>query len=219
MVNFSVEREDAGIIKITNRSTDLQSGIVEGILQIRELALEFELNGTSSPTLTQFLSASSSIIVPAKIDEVLSIELILLIPLTGATYHNGQNSIVKLNVFNEVRDFLHVYTNEKLYTIDKGYSTQHELILTTPLVNPDLTIYKAYYKKICYTSLWNVVGRLKDTIFAQGDCNCKTCDDEKKKIDEALRYIQALNLGPDCDTQRKFLACLKSVLDIKEHCD
>ena len=204
---------NAGILKVSDNSLALDGAITRGIIRIKEPASRIDLDGTSSPTLNQFLTAGSVIRIPARVDQVVTVEYILLVPITGVEYSNKDSSLVKLNIFNELKDYFYVYTGNKLYSIDKVTSTQHEVILTQPLILPGTELFAAYYKEECISTLYNISRQVKDLVLTSGDCACKTCNDQLDKINKTYMYLEALKLA-DCNKQEDFLRCLKKLYNI-----
>lgn len=202
---------NAGILKIADNSK-LDDNIVKGIIKVEKPSSRIDLDSSTTPTLSQFLDEGFTFNIPAKVDQVISVEYILLVPITGTKFEDKDTSIVKLNIFNEAKNVFHVYTGDKLYQIDKANSTMHDLIVTTPIHKKDDVIYLAYYKKECITATYKISRELKDMIM-KADCECKTCGNDLDKINKASIYLTALESG-NCEEQEKFLSCLKGLFNI-----
>lgn len=207
----------SGVLTFKNNAINVE-GVTNGSIRIRKLGFERSLNASTTPTLANFLnpSLSSIITVPSKVDDILDVEYILLVPLLNTSYKNGSNVVEKQGIFNEVQKVSHLYSNGKVYEIDKDASTTNRIYLTTHLEDSTAEIFLAHYKIECVTSLYGIPKMLKALIFSQGDCSCKNCGESLNKITDSLRYIEALSLTTelDCDEKRAFMKCLKELFDL-----
>jgi len=204
---------NAGILTIKDNSLNKDSSVTRAIIKIKEPASRIVLGTSSSPTLTQFLNAGSNIKLAVIQDGVLIVEYILLVPLTNVVYHDKDSSIVKLNIFNETKNFFHIYTGDQLYEIDKVRSTQHELILTRPLSIPGTEVFGAYYAKDCISALYGLSREIKELVLRNIDCNCKNCGTELEKVNKTYMYLEALKFA-NCEEQEDIIKCLKKLYDI-----
>ena len=205
-----------GVLTVKDNSTSI-SGFTEGKVIAKKLGFEKLLNGSSTPTLVDFLNPSlnSLITVPSADDDIIDVEYLLLKPLTGVTSQNGSNKLDKTGLYNEAQSFSYVYSNDKLYEIDKAASIPNTLYLKTPLEG-STTLYLALYKAECVVSMYNIPKLLKALCLTQGDCGCKTCGDAQAKIKSAFLYLDALEVTTDldCEERRKFMKCLKDLFNL-----
>lgn len=218
MIDFLITNDvNSGVLKIGNKSTSL-SGITKGIIRVVKLGFEVSLESGSSPTLADFLNPSLSVLIPisSKVDEVLDVEYILLKPITGSSYTSGSNTISKVGIFAETQDVKHLYSNGKLFTIDKNASSQNQLYTTETFNGSSTDMYKAYYVKECVVSLYDIPKLIKTLTLSQADCACKTCGGTIDKITSAHRYVEALqsSVEADCDARVAFMKCLKDLFNL-----
>lgn len=217
MIDFLINNDViSGVLKIEDNSTSL-SGITQGIIRVVKLGFEQSLTASTTPTLVDFRNPSLNTIIaiPSKVDEVLDVEYILLKPITGATYANGNNLITKTGIFAETQDVRYVYSGKRLYLIDKNTSTPNALYLTEIMQGADTQLFAAYYVKKCVASLYDIPKLVKTLVLAQADCQCKTCGKSIEKMTTALRYIEAVKLAEaDCEQKRAFMKCLKELFDL-----
>ena len=212
MINIALTYDsNAGILKIADNSK-LDDNIIKGIIKVRKPSSRIDLTSSTTPTLNQFLDEGFTFNIPAKVDQVITVEYMLLVPLEGTMFNDKETSIVKLNIFNEAKKVFHVYTGDKLYQIDKENSTMHDLIVTEPIQKKDELIYLAYYVEECITATYNISRKLKEEV-SNLDCKCMDCKDNTEKINKAMIYIDALD-SASCDEQEKFLSCLKELFNI-----
>ena len=205
-----------GTIQLFDNS-NLSGSFSRAIIEIPVLGLSKELNAGSDPALSVFLSPNSlGIVLPAKVDKVLTIRYSLLsqIDPTGLNYTLGDNLVKKPGIFNLFAGTDYIYING-LYKIDKVQSSADELFLITPILENSSVAYVTYTTEICYTVLYDIPQKLKKLSFSFNG-QCQDCV-ERKQLSEAFIYLEALKIQIDCNdcfNQNALLKRIKTLLDI-----
>lgn len=205
-----------GVIELFDNST-LAGNFQRAFIELTELGLRQELNAGSQPTLSDYLSLTSikSVKFNARVDEVVTVKYTLLSELdrSGLSYTLGNNIVTKVGILNEFASTDYIYIG-KLYKINRTLSTSDSLWLDNLIDVTSGSIYAAYYMEKCITIKYEIVKAVKALAFNFN--NCCGCEDGKK-LSDALKYIEAINVQQDCndcEKQRKLLYRLKKLLNI-----